>query len=112
MFIAFQYLCMEYGVNLHGILLHQKSGCLEVTLTLNPLNLSKERCDQMTQFHIVGYLDIGLSPSLHPSECLAIFQTPVGYQGTVPHMSLLNLITRGDTDQLSHQSIHHIGIVL
>ena len=36
----------------------------------------------------------------------------MGYQGTVTHVRLLQLVTWGDTYQLRHQAVHHIGIIL
>ena len=36
----------------------------------------------------------------------------MGDEGTIAHVGFLNLTTWGDTDELGHQTIHHIGIIL
>ena len=46
MTITFQHFGMKSGIDFHGITLHQLTGCLEITFTLDALYLSQQTGNQ------------------------------------------------------------------
>ena len=45
-------------------------------------------------------------------QAIAVIMTPMSDERSIAHVGLFDLMARGDADELRHQSIHHIGIVL
>ena len=103
---------MEVGIHLHGILLNQLAGSLEVPFTLDTLYLCQQTGKELAQLLIVGNLHISLSVPFHQLDDITLLVTPMGYERPVPHVGLFYLMTRLYADELCHQSIHDIGIIL
>ena len=103
---------MEIGVDVDSIGLDKVAGSLIVALTLYALYLGKESGKLAAEFLVIVNLDTGLSVTLDKGNGVTVVKTPSGYQGTVAHVGLLDLIARGDTHKLSHQTIHYIAVIL
>ena len=88
------------------------SGSLEITFTLDSLNLCQQAGYQLSKLLIIRDFNEGFALTLHQSDHVAMLITPMGNKGPVTHMGFLYLATWRDTDQLRHQSIHHISIIL
>ena len=123
---------MQGWVDVHGIFLHQLAGRLIITLALDTLNLSKQFSKQMAELPVIIHLHIGsggydislsilqgiLGRSIAHLFChqlhgtLGMLQRPPGYEGTVSHVRLLNLVALLDADGLGEQSVHQITVIL
>ena len=110
--ITLQHFLMQLRIHLHGITLHQLSGCLEITFTLDALNLCQQSGYQFSKLLIIRDFNEGFAIALHQSDHVAVLITPMGNEGPVTHVGFFYLTTWRDADQLRHQSIHHIGIIL
>ena len=51
---------MQFRIDIHGILLYQQAGSLEITLTLDALNFSKQLTEEMAELGIIINLHISL----------------------------------------------------
>ena len=51
---------MQFRINIHGILLYQQAGSLEIALTLDALNFSKQLAEEMAELGIIINLHISL----------------------------------------------------
>ena len=110
--VAFQHLLMKRGVDFHSIGLHQPTGSLIIALALDTLHLCQQSGYQPAQLLIVGNLHIRLSFALHQLDGITVLVAPMGNEGTITHVGLFYLMTRCDTYQLGHQTVHHIGVIL
>ena len=110
--VTLQDFLMQFAINLHGIALHQLTGSLIVALTLDALNLCQQTGKEGAQRLIVVDAHKGLSLVLFHLDGVTLFVAPVGYQRTVAHVCLLNLVTWFDAYQLCHQTIHDIAVIL
>ena len=52
--VALQHFCMEYGIDLHGITLHELAGRLVVTLALDALDLCQQTGDELAQLYSIA----------------------------------------------------------
>ena len=104
---------MQVGIDLDGIALYQLTGSVEVALTLDALDLCQQTSKERAQGLIVGDAHEGFAFAfLHLDNAPTLFIAPMGYQRTVAHVGLLYLATGFDADELRHQTVHDIAIVL
>ena len=123
---------MQFRINIHGILLNQQAGSLEITLALDALNFSKQLAEEMAELGIIINLHISLRRNdialtvlqnilgrsivhihLHQfHSTLGMLHHPPGYQRTVAHVGFLYLVAFLDADGLGEQTVHQITVIL
>ena len=103
---------MQLCIHLNGITLHKISCCLIVALALYALNLSKQLGYKSAKLRIIRDFNVCLTIALNHLDGIAFLIAPMGYKGTVAHVGLFYLIAWGDTYKLSHQTVHHICVIL
>ena len=111
--IALQNLFMQVLVHLHSILLdHLFGGCI-VTFRGDALDLSEEFSVETTQPLIVVDLQVMLAVALDDLHLFVggVLIDPVGYELTVTHVRLLDVLSRFDTHELGHQTVHLLLVV-
>ena len=103
---------MQHRVDLDGVALHQLAGGLVVALALDALNLGQQRGNELSQSGIVADAYKRLSLTLEQRHHIALSGTPMGDEGAVAHVSLFYLVARRDANELRHQTVHHVRVVL
>ena len=106
---------MERGVDLHGVGFHKVACGLEVALALDALDFSQQLAEQFAQFLVVVDADVGLAvmlDHLHHAVLLPLLEAPVGHERAVAHVGFLDVVAWLDADELRHQAVHHVGVVL
>ena len=119
---------MEGGVNLHGVGLHQGTGGGIVALALDALYLGKEFAEVGAQGGVVVDADVGLVLALDEFHggrlagygalgalhllAVGAGQYPVGDEGAVAHVGLLNVVAGLDAHELGDEAVLHIGVEL
>ena len=106
---------MQFGIDLHGIVLDQLACAFEVARRLDTLDFGQQFAEESTHLGIVVHHHVGLAVLLLQFDHLvgsSLLVHPAGDEGTVAHVGFLNLVTRLDAHQLGHQAVHQVGIEL
>ena len=111
--IALQHLFVENRIDVYGILLHHATCPVEVALALYALYFGKKSGESLTKEFVIIHLEICLAVPLGQRKSRGIVgESPSCHQRTVAHMCLLYFMSGLDARQLSHQTVHKIGVVL